>query len=167
MEEITLAKAVQFAVTTEELGAKTYRRLAEKLKDDKEISTIFSQLAVDEEAHEKYFRTLLERVPREAPKDYGEKYEVVRAMSISQFFSSRDGLKRDIDAIKTRDDALRRAFELEKATLGYYNALKEVLRDRTELDAIIAAEQEHLVRVLRYMITDSEFRGLGDAFHGM
>jgi rubrerythrin len=166
MEEITLAKAVQFAVTTEELGAKAYRHLAEKLKNDTEIAAIFVKLAEDEQAHEKYFRGLLEEVSREAPRDYGEEFEVLRAMSISQFFSSRDGLKRDIDSIKTREDALKRSFELEKATLGYYYSLKDALGKRAQLDAIIAAEKEHLVKVMQYMVTESKFRGLSDGFQG-
>jgi len=166
MEEMTLAKAVQFAVTTEELGAKSYRRMAEKLKDDEELSAVFTRLAKDEQAHEKYFRRLLEKVPREAPKDYGEKYEVVRAMSISEFFSTHDGLRRDIDAIETRDDALGRAFEFEKATLGYYHALKDLIGEEAELNAIIQAEKEHLVSVMRYMTTEAKFRGIEDKFHG-
>ena len=45
------------------------------------------------------------------------------------------------------EDALRRAIELEKATLGYYRALREVLGPSAALDGIIQAEVEHLLRV--------------------
>ena len=76
----------------------------------------------------------------------------------------QDGLKEDLEAIQTRDDALKRAFELEKATLNYYQALKDVMDEGDALDGIIAAEKEHLTTVMRYMVTEAKFRGLGDSF---
>jgi rubrerythrin len=165
MEDVTLKRAVEFAVATEEVGARAYKHMAEKLKDDEEIHPIFLRLAQDELAHEQYFRTLLEKIPNEpGPKDYDEGLGVLKAMSMSEFFSTRDGLKKDLEGVNTRDEALRRAFELEKATLNYYRALKDVMGDSDAVDGIIKAEKEHLTTVMKVMLTEAKFRGLGDSF---
>lgn len=148
LEGTSLRKAVQFAITTEQVGARAYRRLARRLEKDEEIAELFLGLAEDEERHEAEFRALMETVPdRDVARDYPEKYGYLRAMSISEFFSPRSGLTRDVEEIRTREDALRRAIELEKATLGYYQALREVIGPSDALDGIIQAEREHLRRV--------------------
>jgi rubrerythrin len=148
LEGTSLRKAVEFAIATEQVGARAYRRLARNLEADKEIAGLFLGLAEDEERHEAEFRALMETVPdRDAARDYPEKYGYLRAMSISEFFSPRSGLTRDVEEIRTRGDALRRAIELEKATLGYYQALQDVMGASDTLDAIIQAEREHLRRV--------------------
>jgi len=165
MPEFSTKRAMEFAVNIEEVGAKAYKQLAEKCKDDEEVTAIFTRLAQDEVSHGKYFQGLLEKVPdEEGPNDYDEDFGVLKAMAMSEFFSTRDGLKADMDAIKGRDDALQRAFELEKATLSYYRALKDVMENGEALDGIIAAEKEHLTTVMRYMVTEAKFRGLGDSF---
>ena len=165
MERVSLKKAIEFAVNTEAVGAKAYRHLAEKCKDDEEIAGIFTRLSQDEAEHEKFFRSLLEKIPaEEGPKDYDENFGVLKAMSMSEFFSTRDGLKADMEAIQSRDDALKRAFELEKATLNYYRALKDAMGEGDALDSVIAAEKAHLTTVMRYMITEAKFHGLGDSF---
>ena len=167
MEEVSLKKALEFAVSTEEVGARAYKQMAERLKDDDEIAGIFKRLAEDEVAHGQYFQSMLEKAPPEpGPKDYDENFGVPKAMAMSEFFSTREGLKQDLESVKTRDDAIKRAFELEKATLNYYKALKDAMAQGDQLDGVIKAEKEHLVTVMRYMITEAKFRGLGDSFNG-
>jgi rubrerythrin len=148
LQNFSLRKAVQFAITTEQVGARAYRRLAHNLESDGEIAALFLDLAADEERHEAEFRAIMESLPeRDAPRNYSERYGVLRAMSISEFFSPRSGLTRDVDQIRTRENALRRAVELEKATLGYYQALRDVMEPSDALDEIIRAERRHLLRV--------------------
>ena len=148
IEGSSLRQAVQFAITTEQIGAETYRRLARKLEDQPEAAQVFAQLAKDEERHEAEFRAIMESVPdRETVPGYAEKYGYLKAMSISEFFSPRAGLARDVDDMTTREDALLRGIELEKATIGYYQALREVLGTSQALDAIIQAEREHLLKL--------------------
>lgn len=162
MEDITLRKAVEFAISVEQMGNEIYDRLARRFKDDEEISKVFAVLAKDELLHEKQLKTLLESVPAEEPQGYAEKYGYLRAMSLSEFFTSREGLTRSLEEVKTRQDALQRAFELERSALGYYQALKEVLGENEVLDSIIKMEREHMVSVMRYMVTGAKMRGLGD-----
>ena len=58
LEELTLRKAVEFAVTTEQLGARFYNKMAKKFADDEGIKNIFTSLAKDELIHEKQFQNL-------------------------------------------------------------------------------------------------------------
>ena len=58
VEELTLDKAVDFAVETEKLGEALYRRMAHRFKDDLELNDLFSRLAEDEKYHAQRFSTL-------------------------------------------------------------------------------------------------------------
>lgn len=152
IEGTSLRQAVEFAITTEQIGARSYRRLARNLESDNEVAQLFRTLADDEERHEAEFRALLETVPdRDAEPSYAEKYGYLRAMSISEFFSPSSGLTRDVEEIQSRADALRRSIEFEKATLGYYEALREVMGGSEALDGIIQAEREHLLTVTQML----------------
>jgi len=162
LEELTTRKAVEFAVQTEELGAVFYAKLAEKFGTDEEIRGLVSSFAHDEKAHGAQFRRLLDRVPPD-PKvsNLAERLAFLKIMSRSEFFMGAEGLYRQIDRIQTREDALQRSFRLEKDTLGYYQAMRDVLGDDEILMAIIAAERRHLFRIMEYLITDARIREWG------
>jgi rubrerythrin len=161
-EDLTLRECIQLAVTTEEIGCKFYERLARKFADDKDIADIFSQLAKDEKAHEKQFKLLLEKVPKEElqPEKY-ELHQFLRATAISEFF--RKDYFKQADEISTPSDALGKALAFEKATLLYYQAIRDVLGENKQLDAIIKAERNHVMAIARVVVTDARFRGLSDS----
>jgi rubrerythrin len=160
-EDLTLRECVQLAVKTEEIGSRFYERLAGKFADDEDVADVFSQLAKDEKAHEKQFTRLLENVPKEAlqPERY-EVHQYLRATAISEFF--RADYFKQADEITTPTEALARALAFEKATLLYYKAIRDVLGENKELDAIIKAERNHLMAIARIIVTDARFRGLSD-----
>jgi rubrerythrin len=162
-EDLTLRECIQLAVTTEQIGRKFYERLARKFADDKVVADIFSQLAEDEKAHEKQFTRLLDRVPKQElqPERY-ELHQFLRATAISEFFQ-KDYFKR-VDEISTPADALGKALAFEKATLLYYQAIRDVLGENKELDAVIKAERTHVMAIARIVVTDARFRGLSDSF---
>jgi rubrerythrin len=163
VDQLTLKKGIELAVTTEKNGAAFYKQLAEEFRDNKELSKMFSILSNDEVTHEKEFRALLKKLPSEegiANRD--EKYQFLAAASMSEFFIGEKGAFKDSEKIKTRDDALARAFALEKATLFYYHGLKDIIGEHETLNAIIKAEKSHLVSVMKYMITGAKMRGLSD-----
>ena len=164
LEELTIRKALEFAAKTEELGNLFYTKLAKKFENE-EISEIFSILAQDELAHKKQFQTLMEKTPEDpnvSSKD--ERMALLKIMSRSEFFMGEDGLYRNIEQIETRDDALERAVKLEKDTLGYFQAMRDVLGDNEILTAIIKIEKRHLIKLMEYMITGAKMRGLGDQY---
>lgn len=163
MKKPTLRSSIELAITTEKLGASFYRTLAKRFHDNTEIEELFSILAKDEESHEAQFRALLKKVPSDnGEQGSAEKYEFLAAAAMSEFFAGDEGAMKDIDKIETRDDALARAFALEKASLLYYHAVADVLGENEILRKIISAEKSHLVSVMKYMVTDAKMRGLSD-----
>jgi rubrerythrin len=165
IEGLTLHKAVEFAVKTEELGQRIYRKLAARFEDEREIAEIFDKLAQDEARHEKQFRSLLPQVSQdEGISNQEARHEYLHAMSLSQFFRGEGSLFGGYEDIGDRTDALVRAFELEKATVQYYQAIEELLGENETLSTIIAAEKDHMMRLLQVLMADAKFRGLADDF---
>ena len=159
--ELTLKQVLQLAVTTEEVGAKYYADLAEKFAAEKEISEVFQRLGQDELAHAAAFRKLADSAPSDSkvgPEQ--DSYFVLRAASASEFFV-KSGLHAPA-GIQTPGDALTKALEFEKATLFYYQSVKDALGGSPELDRLIAAEKGHLMALMRVVVSDSKFRGMGD-----
>jgi rubrerythrin len=162
IDAMTPRKAIEFAIKTEELGARFYKELAAKFSDQAELKEVFDLLARDEAAHERQFRKLLEQTPPDEGVSTGPEFQYLRAMSLSQFFMGEQGLKKMCKEIKDKGNAMLVSFELEKATLQYYGAMKEVLGENDTLEAVIKAETAHLLKVMQYVITDAKFRGLSD-----
>jgi rubrerythrin len=165
VKSLDLKNAVELAVTTEKLGANFYRTLAKRFQENAEVSELFSILAKDEETHETQFKALLKKVPSDdKAQESSQKYELLAAAAMSEFFTGSQGPMKDIAAIKNRDDALARAFALEKASLFYYSAMQDCLGKNEILEAIISAEKNHLVSVMKYLITGAKMRGLADTW---
>jgi rubrerythrin len=161
-DEMTPRQAIEFAVKTEELGTKFYEQLALKFSEHPELRELFELLGKDEVMHEHLFRKLLEQTPPDEGISTGPEFQYLRAMSLSHFFMGHDGLKRKSKEIETKEDALGIAFQLEKDTLQFYIAMREVLGESEALKGVIEAEKAHLTKVMQYIITDSKFRGLAD-----
>ena len=162
-EDFTLRESIQLAVTTEQLGAGYYERMAKRFKGEKDVVDIFSQLAKDEKVHEKQFKAILGDVPKEEdrPKRY-ELEQFLRATAISEFFQ-KDYFK-NLEGINEARDALTRALNFEKATLQYYQAIGDVLGEHEQLKRIIEAEKNHVITLVKIIPTDAAFRGLSDRF---
>ncbi len=163
LQDLTVRKAVEFAITVEELGEKTYRRLAKKFSDDQELVELFEGLAADEDVHRKQFTKLLETAEKldEDNMDY-ERKQYLRAMSISEFFSKSHGPFKDAAEFESSADALQAAFGLEKALVGFYTAMRDVLGHDTVLEEIIKAEKQHTITVMKLMMSDGKYRTLQD-----
>ena len=161
-EELNLSQVIDFAVETEKLGEHMYKRLASRFKDDAELHELFETFAREETAHAARFETL-RSLAKDLPSPSYEQKQYLRAVSLSDIFSDQNGVAKNIDQIKTREDALERAFRLEKTTLHYYQAVREFL-DHEVVNEMIAEEKRHLTQVMKYMVTGAKMRGLGDKF---
>lgn len=163
IDDISLKSCMEFAVATEDVGAKFYGRLARKFTGNQELSTLFDLLGKDEEVHKRQFSELLTKLPEEVGVSSSpEKREYVRAMSISEFFSRDQGPFTDIDKIKDRDDALEKVFGFEKATLGFYQSVQDLIGKNPTLSEVIEAEKNHVTRIMEVMIAGEKFRSLQD-----
>lgn len=161
IQDISLTKAVEFAIKTEQLGAAFYDRLATKFAADTEVAEVFSVLARDEEVHELQFRKILKDLP---PHEHEELSEADRgylgAISAAEIFQGNHDALTKVDQIEDRDGALEVAMQLERSSLLYYTAMRDVMGPSAALDAIINTEKEHLVRVMKYMVSGAKMRGL-------
>ena len=161
IENLTVRKAIELAVTTEQLGADYYTRMERKFADNDMLKEIFGRLIKDERAHEAQFKAILKHVPEDKPEDQQyEKYQFLRATAISEFFNKE--YFKGTDDISSQDEALGRALGFEKATLQFYQAISDILGENKELNDIINAERGHVVALMRVITSDSKFRGLGD-----
>jgi len=159
IKDLTLRKAIELAVVTEQMGADFYDRLKHKFANQKELAEIFDQLVRDERKHETQFKTVLESVPEQDIRaEQFEQYQYLRATAISSFFR-KDGLK-NTDDIETSNDALGKALAFEKATLQYYEAIRDILGEQPQLEQIIDAERSHVVAIMKVIVADAKFRGL-------
>ena len=160
MENITLRKAIEVAVATEELGAKYYKEIAAKFSGEAEVARVFQQLAQDEEAHESQFRRLLDEVPPENEVGQDDAGLLLRAAAMSQFFDKK--MLADTAEIKSPADALAKALAFERSTLFYYQSLKDILGESNQLQKMIDAERDHVTTLMRVVVSDARFRGLAD-----
>ncbi len=163
LEDITITKAIEFAIATEEMGVKAYTELAKRFSEQEEMSAAFSLLAEDEIAHKAQFRAVLGQIPSEEgamPKD--ERSTYLRAMAMSEFFQGDKGLMEKLNAAQNLPEALIHVIGFEKATFGYYRAVKDVVGESEALDGIIRSEKAHIMRLMNYILTDEKFKGLAD-----
>ena len=58
--------------------------------------------------------------------------------------------------------ALANAFAMERATLLFYQAIRDTIGADTALDEVITAEKSHLTTLMRVILADAEFRSLSD-----
>jgi rubrerythrin len=164
LKEVNLRKSLEFAVTTEDLGAKFYSELSNKFVDKPEIKELFATLARDEVVHKKQFTGLLENLSEEKISTNEDNIRYLQAMATSENFSTENGPFKEVDKIKSKEEALAKSFELEKATLGYYQAIKEILGENDSLNAIINAEKKHVVNLMKVMVSDGKLRSLEDTW---
>jgi rubrerythrin len=164
LQNVTVETCLAFALETEALGASLYQELANKFASDGELKELFEELGRDEVRHGEQLREMGAQLGariggRPLPE---EEQAYLRAMSMSEVFSQPGGIG-DLAGFESRAAALKRALHLEKATLGYYQAMREVLGPEKVLDSIIALERKHVVLVTARLVTQTLLGGLADS----
>ncbi|MCP4583370.1 MAG: hypothetical protein GY839_17315 [candidate division Zixibacteria bacterium] len=160
-ESLTLRKAIQLAITTEQLGTDFYMRMERKFSNQDNLKEFFGQMVKDEIAHEAQFKVILKNAPEE--EDEQERYELyqfLRATAISEFF--KEDHIRKMGDITDAGEALTKALAFEKSTLLFYQAIGDIIGSSDQLDAIIKAERGHVLALMKVIVSDAKFRGLGD-----
>jgi len=163
LTDLTLRKALDLAATIEDKAAHRYEALARKFADDETVAEVFTQLAKDEAAHGSHFTDLIQGLPDEdALEDKEEALNLLRASAASEVLNP-EGLSRT-DDIRSPADALHKALDLEKATLFFYQSLKDVLEEGTEVDHLIETEKRHVSTLMKVLVSDARFRSLDDTW---
>jgi rubrerythrin len=161
LEDLTLRKAIEFAIKTEEVGEKLYLKLAKKFADNAEIKGLFETLAQDEAVHQRQFRSLLEQLPEPDGALPYEQDQYLKAMAITDIFY---GLHRAFEGSESAEDAMHRALQLEKNTILYYTAMRDAVGESEALDKLIAIEKQHALQLMKHLITGAKLRSLQDLF---
>ena len=159
--QLDIRKVLELAIKAEDLGARFYDGLAGRFEDDDELKGLFTVLARDEEAHQFQFQRLLKELPADQRIELPDgDQQYLEALAAEHILDPGGDVEVTASAVRNRDDGLQRAAELERSALLYYTAIRETLGSSEVLDAIIATEKAHLVRVMKYMVSGAEMRGL-------
>lgn len=165
IQNVTAESCVAFAVETEETGAKLYQALARKFAADGDLAELFAEMGRDELRHAEQIRAMGERLAprfRDRPVS-AEERDYLRAMSIPDLASTAAGLAAEVDAVRSREDALKRSLRFEKATLAWYRAVRDLAGPEEVLDSLIAMERKHVVKVMALLVGEAMLKALADS----
>lgn len=141
----------QIAVRIEENGERFYREMAEKI-DDADVRRLFTFLAEEEVAHRRFYEGLIaEAEPFEPEESYpGEYFDHLRSYAEGIIFS-QEKFEEKMKEIEDPSAALDFAIGVEWDSIHYYQELKGLVPEsrRGQLDAIVAEERRHFVKLSR------------------
>ena len=143
---------LEMAIRIEENGQKFYREALKNTEDDALRKTL-NYLVQEEEKHKRYFRSLLEKLPKD--ENFFDPYMedailYLKAMADSHVFTTElDGAEL-AQTIKEVEDVLNFAIAMEKDSLLFYYELARGINesDRGVIDKVIEEEKSHLERLL-------------------
>ena len=164
IDNLSIENVLEFAIETERLGREMYQGLSHRFADEGELRDLFTRLADDEALHETQLRELRNQFSAGAAEDFSdEESEYLRSLSRKEIFYGTDDPLAAVEDGPQRQDALKLAHDLEKSSLVYYDAMRDVLGDNEVLERIIAMEKQHLRQVMKYMMMpESKVRGVSD-----
>jgi rubrerythrin len=145
MITFSVREVVEQAVQTEKLGKEFYTQMAEKFRDKAELKKLFELLATHELRHGESFLGLENQLKDEEPEGWGEVTLYLRALVDSEFFLGKDKCLPSLEHVKTAAEAIDFALCFERETLLYYYTLREALKEKGLIDAIIGEEKSHIV----------------------
>lgn len=161
---LTIGRTIDFAIETERVGQEVYQRLATAHAGNADLRDLFRRLAEDEKLHESQlaeFRRNLESTgERELPKDDSDYLRSISWLEV--FHGDRDPIAA-ADRVESPRDALEMAHNLERSTLLYYGAIRDLLGEDPILQGIIDMEKHHLKQVIKYLMDpEIKMRGVTD-----
>lgn len=156
----TIKDAVQIAVETEQLGEVFYNNLAEKFSNNAQLKEMFDFLAKDEIVHEAQFKALLKSVESNNRELTSVEKDYLDAVDLRKFFKRLKNIPENAMPI----DVLKVAYALEKEAVLFFSGLKDLVGNSQELDKIIEIEKGHMTKIMKYIITEAEFRGIKDVW---
>lgn len=145
MIAFSVREVVEQAVQTEKLGKEFYTKMAEKFHEKAELRKLFELLAAHEIRHGESFMKLETQLKDEEPEGWSEVALYLRALVDSEFFLGKDKCLPSLEHVRTAAEAIDFALCFERETLLYYYTLREALKEKEILDAIIREEKSHII----------------------
>jgi rubrerythrin len=151
---LNMSEVLEFAVAIEQQGYKFYVETIKKMKEAK-ILALFQYLADEEFKHEHIFKELKKKVGDfTPPESYEGEYETYMNDFIkSNFLKKIDNMQATIDSVKTIDDAVHVALDLERDSIVFYTALKKYIGEDNQnvIETIIQEELSHIMKINHYI----------------
>jgi rubrerythrin len=145
MTTYSVREVIEQAVQTEKLGKEFYTKMAEKFRDKAELRKLFELLAAHEVRHGESFMNLEGQLMDGEPEGWDEVTLYLRALVDSEFFLGKDKCLPSLEHVKTATEAIDFALCFERETLLYYYTIREALREKEMIEAIIREEKSHIV----------------------
>jgi rubrerythrin len=138
-----------FALEVERAGALFYARMATRYDSHAKLRELLVSLAEDERLHEDLFARLAAAA---SPTGASEPVEVghLKALALHRFFVGPDAPLANLELITSVQQMLKVALDFEQNTLDSFVAMREMLGEHINLDAIdrlIEAERMHVKRI--------------------
>ncbi|MEW6052419.1 MAG: ferritin family protein [Nitrospirota bacterium] len=145
MVTFSVREIVEQAVQAEKLGNEFYTEMAKKFHDNSELKKLFDLLAAHELRHGASFSGLEKTLQDTSPEGWDEVAQYLRAIVDSEFFLGTDKCLPSLEHVKTAAEAIDFALCFERETLLYYYTLRESVKEKEVIDAIIKEEKSHIV----------------------
>ncbi len=146
-------EVVEMAIQTERLGYEFYSAMSRRFEKDEKLRGLFEMLAFKERAHEKIFTEIKGKVKDEGTVDREEVARYLRAVVESEFFLGKEKSLPPLEHVKSETEAVNFALSFEKETLLYFYSLRDMVRDKEIITAIIKEEKEHVAWLREYRDT--------------
>lgn len=144
MDRFSIREVIEQAIQTEKLGYQFYTSIAEKFKKEADFFRLFTDLADKEVAHEKTFRSLLDKVKDTEPENWQECELYLRAVVESEFFLGKNKSLPSMEQVKSIDNAVDFAVGFEKETLLYFYGIRDIVDEKDVVQEIIDEERSHI-----------------------
>ncbi len=148
-----ITKALRTAVEAERHGAAFYSGLADKYSGNSELSVIFRLLSKDEAKHREQFEELLLSIDDNSYNAGPVDCEFLGAIDIAGHFPDMSDGGRRMEP----EQALLSACSFEKETALFYMAIRGVIGNSPQLDAIIESEKQHVNQLQKIISSGVRF----------
>jgi rubrerythrin len=141
---------IEMAIHIEEDGRQAYEYF-ETRAEDPGLKSLWALLKGEEEAHARFFKSLLKTLPKtEAEQDGGAASDTfARALASSYVFTERRLAKVLTEDLRSDLDALAYGIYIEKESIFAYITLRDHIppADAPMLDRIVEEEKRHLAKL--------------------
>lgn len=144
---------VDYAIRAEKEGVRFYTKAAGMFKDS-DLRDLFMKLAKEEAKHLQSFVDLKDKTLRRGVEECFKSVEVddyLDAVIRDGIYPKGEGMIRQLEAVKTVEEACRIAIQAERNAILLYTELAKLSRDREQkkmLEKLIDEEKSHLVRIV-------------------
>jgi rubrerythrin len=149
LQPLSPRNCLAFALEVERAGALFYARMATRFEAHAPLRELLVSLAQDERQHEDLFSRLSAAASPAGDSDPVASSHL-KVLALSRFFVGPNAALANLESISSVHQVLRIALDFERNTLESFVAMRDVLGEHVNLDALdrlIEAERMHVKRL--------------------